>query len=136
MRSPAHASIGIVEDDPVMGGSLVQRLELEGYAPLWWQTAGDALAGLKRQRPDLLLCDIKLPDMTGEDVFRQAPSELGTSPVLFITAYDHGGAGSGYSMNGERRMRLTERYMPARAVIWRPPTSSRATTGRRKKTPS
>jgi DNA-binding NtrC family response regulator len=87
MTSPEHVLIGIVEDDPVMGGSLVQRLELEGYAPMWWQTGGDALAGLKRQRPDLLICDIRLPDMTGEDIFRQALSELGTSPVLFITAY-------------------------------------------------
>jgi DNA-binding response OmpR family regulator len=80
MRSPEHTSIGIVEDDPVMGGSLVQRLELEGYAPMWWQTGGDALAGLKRQRLDLLICDIRLPDMTGEDIFRQALSELGTFP--------------------------------------------------------
>ena len=54
---------------------------------VWWQTGGDALAALKRQRPDLLICDIRLPDMTGEEIFRQALSELGTSPVLFITAY-------------------------------------------------
>src|SRR5918996_5292660 len=102
MTSPEHALIGIVEDDPVMGASLIQRLELEGYAPVWWQTGGDALADLKRRRPDLLICDIRLPDMTGEDIFRQALSELGTSPVLFITAYgdieqavrlERGGAG-------------------------------------------
>jgi DNA-binding NtrC family response regulator len=79
--------VAVIEDDPVMGASLVQRLELEGYRPVWWQTGGDALAALKRQRPDLLICDIRLPDMTGEDIFRQALAELGTSPVLFITAY-------------------------------------------------
>jgi DNA-binding NtrC family response regulator len=79
--------VAVIEDDPVMGASLVQRLELEGYAPVWWQTGGDALAALKQQRPDLLICDIRLPDMSGEDIFRRALSELGTSPVLFITAY-------------------------------------------------
>jgi DNA-binding NtrC family response regulator len=79
--------VAVIEDDPVMGASLIQRLELEGYAPVWWQTGGDALAALKLQRPDLLICDIRLPDMSGEEIFRQALSELGTSPVLFITAY-------------------------------------------------
>jgi DNA-binding NtrC family response regulator len=79
--------VAVIEDDPVMGASLVQRLELEGYRPVWWQTGGDALAALKQQRPDLLICDIRLPDMSGEDIFRQALPELGTSPVLFITAY-------------------------------------------------
>jgi DNA-binding NtrC family response regulator len=79
--------VAVIDNDPVMGASLIQRLELEGYAPVWWQTGGDALAAMKRQRPDLLICDIRLPDMTGEDIFRQALPELGTSPVLFITAY-------------------------------------------------
>ncbi len=27
--------IGIVEDDPIMGESLLQRLQLEGYQPIW-----------------------------------------------------------------------------------------------------
>jgi DNA-binding NtrC family response regulator len=81
------ARVAVIEDDPVMGASLIQRLELEGYAPIWWQTGGGALAALKLQRPDLLICDIRLPDMTGEEIFRRALPELGTSPVLFITAY-------------------------------------------------
>jgi DNA-binding NtrC family response regulator len=34
-----------------------------------------------------LICDIRLPDMSGETVFRQALIELGMSPVVFITAY-------------------------------------------------
>jgi DNA-binding NtrC family response regulator len=85
--SHERTRVAVIEDDPVMGASLVQRLELEGYRPVWWQTGGDALAALKQQRPDLLICDIRLPDMSGEDIFRQALPELGTSPVLFITAY-------------------------------------------------
>ncbi|NJO36306.1 MAG: sigma-54-dependent Fis family transcriptional regulator [Rhizobiales bacterium] len=87
MTSPRPARIGIVEDDAVMGGSLVQRLELEGYRPVWWQTAGEALAELPAKQPDLLICDIRLPDMDGEEVFRQALPSLGAAPVLFITAY-------------------------------------------------
>ncbi len=84
-RSPAH--IAVVEDDPIMGESLIQRLNLEGYDTVWWQTGRAALEGLRRERPDLVVCDIRLSDMDGEDVFREVLPDLSTSPVLFITAY-------------------------------------------------
>ena len=87
MTLPERPVIAVVEDDPIMGGSLLQRLTLEGYDALWWETAGDALSGLGRKAPDLLVCDIRLPDMTGEEMFRKAVSDLGPTPVLFITAY-------------------------------------------------
>ena len=87
MRSHEPAHIGIIEDDPVMGGSLLQRLELEGYASTWWQTAGEALLGIGGAPPDLLICDIRLPDLDGEEVFKRALPDLGAAPILFITAY-------------------------------------------------
>ena len=67
--------IGIIEDNTTMGDSLVQRLELEGYTPLWWQTGDEALEGLFTERPDLVICDIVLPDMSGEEIFLQALQE-------------------------------------------------------------
>lgn len=79
--------VAIVEDDPVMGGSLVQRLELEGYQTRWWQTGAEALDELRDLRPDVLVCDIRLPDMNGEELFHKGAPLLGTTPVLFITAF-------------------------------------------------
>jgi DNA-binding NtrC family response regulator len=79
--------IGIVEDDPVVGGTLAHRLELEGYTPLWWRTGREALEGLRVQRPDLVVCDILLPDMSGKDVFLRALPQLGGTPFLFVTAH-------------------------------------------------
>jgi len=87
MPSHSPAQIAVVEDDPIMGESLIQRLNLEGYDTVWWQTGRAALDGLRRERPDLVVCDIRLPDMDGEDVFREVLPDLSTSPVLFITAY-------------------------------------------------
>ncbi len=87
MQSPDRLRVGIVEDDVVMGGSLVQRLNLEGYEPLWWRTGREALDAISKDRPDLLICDIRLPDMSGEDVFAEARPLLQSTPVLFITAY-------------------------------------------------
>jgi DNA-binding NtrC family response regulator len=79
--------IGIVEDDLVVGGTLAHRLELEGYTPLWWCTGQEALEGLRTQRPDLVVCDILLPDMSGKDVFLRALPQLGGKPFLFVTAH-------------------------------------------------
>ena len=35
--------VGLVEDDPIMGESLVKRLALEGITVRWWQRGRDAL---------------------------------------------------------------------------------------------
>jgi DNA-binding NtrC family response regulator len=78
--------IGVVDDDPVMGGTVTHRLELEGYRAVWWRTGQEAVAGLRRVSPDLVVCDIRLPDMTGEEVFEVA-SQRDRTPFLFITAY-------------------------------------------------
>ncbi len=79
--------IGIVEDDPIMGESLVQRLRLEGYETRWWQSGEAALASLREITCHVLVCDIRLPDLSGEQLFRRLLPNLGTTPVIFITAF-------------------------------------------------
>lgn len=78
--------IALVEDDPIMGESLVERLRLEGFDVAWWQEGSSAL---KHRLADLglLICDIRLPDMSGEELFHEIADLPGTPPVLFITAY-------------------------------------------------
>lgn len=85
--SPERPLIGIVEDDAIMGESLVQSLTLEGYAVHWWQDGASALAEIEALRPDLVVCDIRLPDASGQTVFRNACRAGGKAPFLFITAY-------------------------------------------------
>jgi DNA-binding NtrC family response regulator len=79
--------VGIVEDDPIMGESLVQRLELEGYRAKWWQSGEEALRCLRDVACHVLVCDIRLPDIDGEQLFRRALPDLGATPVIFITAF-------------------------------------------------
>src|SRR6516164_3786673 len=86
MSPHKRGRIGVIADDETVGKSLAQRLELEGYTPLWWHTGQEALEGLRTQRPDLVVCDILLPDMSGKDVFLRALPQLGGKPFLFVTA--------------------------------------------------
>jgi two-component system response regulator HydG len=79
--------IGVVEDDPIMGESLVQRLQLEGYRASWWQSGDEALYHLRGARCRILVCDIRLPDLDGEALFQRALPDLGATPVIFITAF-------------------------------------------------
>lgn len=79
--------VGLVEDDPVMGESLVQSLSLEGCHVNWWKTGQGALRGLRAMSPDLVICDIRLPDLPGDELFRQLAASGSVPPFLFVTAY-------------------------------------------------
>jgi DNA-binding NtrC family response regulator len=79
--------IGLIEDDPIMGESLVQSLSLEGCHVDWWKTGCEALTGLKATSPDLVVCDIRLPDIDGASVFTRLASSSAMPPFLFVTAY-------------------------------------------------
>lgn len=70
-----------------MGQSILDWFAVEGYRTVWWRNGRDALASFMHAKPDVVLCDIRLPDMTGEDVFRDIGARLGTCPIIFITGF-------------------------------------------------
>jgi DNA-binding NtrC family response regulator len=85
--SPDGRIVGLVEDDPIMGESLVQRLALEGITVRWWQRGGEAVEAMASARVDAVVCDIRLPDLDGEAVFRHAARSASAPPFLFITGH-------------------------------------------------
>ncbi|UVC18091.1 sigma-54-dependent transcriptional regulator [Mesorhizobium onobrychidis] len=86
---PDRARIGLVEDDLVMGGSIVQRLELEGWRVTWWQSGRDAISGIEGlcDSLDLVICDIRLPDISGEVVFGELANLPNSPPFIFVTGH-------------------------------------------------
>lgn len=79
--------IALIEDDEIMGASLAQRLELEGAEVLWLKQAVRAVHAVRTPRApiDAVICDIRLPDGTGEDVFTTLCRTMTPPPFLFIT---------------------------------------------------
>lgn len=77
----------VVEDDGVLGGAVSQRLRLEGMSVHWSQTVSDALASLQKYEPALMLCDIRLPDGSGTELYRRAGKLIWETDVIFATAY-------------------------------------------------
>ena len=79
----------VIEDDEILGPSLTQRLKLEGWHAQLAPSGRDALAALARQTPDLVICDIRLPDADGERLMGDVFARAGAVPTIFMTA--HGG---------------------------------------------
>ena len=80
--------IVLIEDDADLYALLKYNLEKEGFAMAGSQTGKGALELCRRERPDLILLDIMLPDSDGLEIcraIRKAP-ELTHIPVIFLTA--------------------------------------------------
>jgi len=80
----------IVDDEPVWLKVLKQMLETKGYVVKEAASGADALNTLKHYEPDLILLDVRMPDMNGFDLLdhiKQLP-KLASKPVVFVSAMD------------------------------------------------
>ncbi len=80
--------IALIEDDADLYALLKYNLEKEGFAMVGMQTGKGAIELCRRERPDLILLDIMLPDSDGLDICKgiRAHPELAHIPVIFLTA--------------------------------------------------
>jgi DNA-binding NtrC family response regulator len=99
-----NRKLALIEDDPIMGESLAQRLKIEGATVRWWRSGAEALKGLSESEsePEAVICDIRLPDRSGADVFRAVVRERKAPPFLFITGYGEVGEAVGLMREGAR----------------------------------
>ncbi len=78
----------IIEDQATMRRNVALMLQLEGYNAL---TAANGVEGLeiaRRERPDLILCDVMMPEMDGHACLRALHEDeaLKSTPFIFLTA--------------------------------------------------
>ena len=84
---PVDPKILVMEDEASMAEGLKMILSEDGYKV---DVAGDGQSALdyfKRNTFDLLLADLRLPDMDGLDVIRQLKQDLPLADVVVITGY-------------------------------------------------
>lgn len=92
MTSPGAAparSVVVVEDDEQIRSLVEKVLTAEGYRVVATGDPREALELVRREKPDLVLCDIAMPEMDGYAVLKALQSDPGTAgyPVVFITAH-------------------------------------------------
>jgi DNA-binding response OmpR family regulator len=78
----------IVEDERAVARGLGYGLEKEGFTVILAENGRTALNLASTKKPELILLDIRLPDMSGFDVCRQLRSDGVRIPILMLTARD------------------------------------------------
>ncbi|RLT41078.1 MAG: sensor histidine kinase [Chloroflexi bacterium] len=81
-------TILVVEDNELMNTAICEILAAENYSVLSASDGVDALALMRQQRPDVVLCDIMMPRMDGYTLLQHTRSDeqLRTVPFVFLTA--------------------------------------------------
>lgn len=81
-------TILVVDDEPDLVANCERLLRRVGHASLRAHTGPDAMALIDREKPDLVVTDLRLPVADGLAVARHARGHVPPIPVILITAYD------------------------------------------------
>jgi DNA-binding NarL/FixJ family response regulator len=78
----------LADDHPIVLGGLAQLFETEpGFQVVAMAATGsEALAAVRKHRPDVLVLDLRMPDLGGIDVLQQLQQERSTTRVVVLTA--------------------------------------------------
>jgi len=77
----------IVEDDASLAESLQDLLRSHGHTVSWVATGSEALAAVRREQPDVVLLDIKLPNGNGYEVLQAIRTEFPATAIIMMTGY-------------------------------------------------
>jgi two-component system cell cycle response regulator DivK len=79
----------VVEDNELNMKLFNDLLEAHGYVVVQARTGPEALAAARRHRPDLILMDIQLPEISGLEVTQEIlkDPDLSDIPVIAVTAF-------------------------------------------------
>ncbi|OQX92731.1 MAG: hypothetical protein B6D58_01470 [candidate division Zixibacteria bacterium 4484_95] len=79
--------IMIVDDEAIMRNLLLKILEQEGYHVTLVSSAKEAIEKLNNERFDLLLSDVKMPDMDGFQLLKKVKKEWPQIAIIMMTGY-------------------------------------------------
>jgi len=78
----------VIEDEPETLDNLVTMLEMEGFEPLSAPNGRKGVAIAKKELPDVILCDVSMPELDGYGVLEALRADQTTVsiPFIFLTA--------------------------------------------------
>jgi DNA-binding response OmpR family regulator len=75
----------LIEDDEAVAHVIAEAFSSQGHETMIKYTGEDGLAYLRRERPDAVVLDVRLPRLNGVAVLRQIRSTDPTLPVVVMT---------------------------------------------------
>lgn len=109
----ASARLLLVEDHPTMRGAVRVILEAEGYEVAEAADGLAALASIQREPPDLVVLDLNIPGLSGEEVLRAIRADPATAGVRVVVATAEGDEGRGAAMRLGADEYVTKPFGPA-----------------------
>jgi len=78
----------VIEDETVLRTNLARALRMEKFAPLTAANGSEGIEMARQELPDLILCDILMPETNGWRVLQEIRAEPATAhiPFIFLTA--------------------------------------------------
>jgi CheY-like chemotaxis protein len=80
-------SILVVDDNPSMASTLADILDIKGFEVHAANSGAEALAILRDHRVDILLTDVRMPDMDGVALYRATRTTYPNLRTILMTAY-------------------------------------------------
>lgn len=90
MKKPRAQTILLVDDEPLWLDAMRIALKDEGYRTITVTSGEEALLKLRKQKPDLIMTDVRMPVMNGFDLYqkiREIP-KLARVPIVFMSSID------------------------------------------------
>ncbi len=79
-------TILVAEDDNELRLGLIDLLEIEGYRVIPCADGALALQAYRQEKPDLLLLDVMMPELSGYDLCREIRKHDNHTPIILLTA--------------------------------------------------
>ena len=78
----------IIEDEPEMRRNIAALLRYHEYEPIEAENGRKGVELAQREKPDLILCDVMMPELDGHGVLQalRQDSDLALIPFIFLTA--------------------------------------------------
>jgi len=88
MESMSKPTVLIIEDSPYLAESLVDMLHLKEYNAIVALSGREGVELAVTKKPDLILLDIRLPDIDGYEVYRRIKEDTwgATAKIVVLTA--------------------------------------------------